>query len=46
MLGQGKENLIQRGINPFISPETGRYEMTGIARDVTTRLTVKRLRLP
>jgi len=32
---QEKENLIQRGINPFISPEIGRYDLTGIVRDVT-----------
>jgi len=40
MLHQEKENLIQRGINPFISPEIGRYDMTGIVRDVTPGLAV------
>jgi len=42
MLHQEKENLIQRGINPFISPEIGRYDMTGIDRDVTETMRFSR----
>jgi len=40
MLHQEKENLIQCGINPSISPEIGRYDMTEIARDVTISMPV------
>ena len=39
----GKYNLIQCGINPFISPEIGRYDLTEIARDVIPDLTVFKL---
>jgi len=35
MLNHKKNNLIQCGINPFFSPETGCYNLTEIAWDVT-----------